>query len=44
MPFGGSLGVWGVTNLLTLNAVSANPIIIGQTGRWRPPRPFRNMS
>jgi hypothetical protein len=29
VPFGGSLGVWGTTNLLTLNAVSANPIIIG---------------
>ena len=32
VPFGGSLGVWGTTNLLTLNAVSANPIIIGSTG------------
>ena len=32
VPFGGQLGVWGVTNLLTLNAVSANPIVIGSTG------------
>ena len=32
VPFGGSLGLWGTTNLLTLNAVSGNPIIIGSTG------------
>ena len=29
---GASLGVFGVTNLLTLNAVSGQPIIIGQGG------------
>ena len=32
VPSGGSLGVWGTTNLLTLNAVSGNPIIIGNSG------------
>jgi hypothetical protein len=32
VPFGGVLGVWGTTNLLTLNAVSGNPIIIGNSG------------
>jgi hypothetical protein len=32
VPFGGSLGVHGITNLLTLNAVSSNPIVIGHTG------------
>ena len=32
VPFGGSLGLWGTTNLLTLNAVSGNPIIIGNSG------------
>jgi filamentous hemagglutinin family protein len=32
IPFGGSLGMWGITDLVTLNAVSGNPIIIGSTG------------